>query len=184
MPPAAAYLADRALVLSDIAGSTRTAAKLGDLAVFNLVRAFHDRAAGLASRHNGRLIKELGDGFLAVFDDAADALHFARELPTVFYEDETISGEGLSLKLAIHYGRVSVGETPYGEDVFGRNVNLVARLEGLAAPHEIVISDAAMQRLSAEELGLVNRRETSELRDIGKVGFGRLGFARLQVAGA
>ena len=184
MPPAAAHLADRALVISDINGSTRMSARRGDLAVHNLVRSFHGRAAALALQHNGRLLKEIGDSFLAVFNEAADALRFARALPSVFYPDDAVSNEELSLKAAIHFGEVSVGETPYGEDVFGQNVNLVARLEGVAGPKEIVISEAAMQRLSAEELGLVNRLETSELKGIGRVGFGRLGFGRMQLAGA
>jgi adenylate cyclase len=131
----------------------------------------------LALQHQGHLIKEFGDGFLAVFGDVGNALRFARALPMAFCQDKTVSDEGLSLKLAIHFGQVSVGRTPYGEDVFGRNVNLVARLEGVAARDEIVISDAAMQQLPEDELGLVVRREISDLRGIGEVAFGRLQLA-------
>jgi class 3 adenylate cyclase len=179
MPPAAAHLADLAIVMSDIDGVTRLMTQMGDLAVHNLVRSFHNRASGLAAQHHGRLIKEFGDCFIAVFDRAADALRFARELPSVFCQDEIVDGERLSLKLAIHFGQVSIGETPYGEDVFGYNVNVVARLDGLARPKEILISEAAMQQLSADQLADVNRHETTELKGAGPVGFGRL-----QLAGA
>jgi class 3 adenylate cyclase len=177
MPPTAAHLANRALVMSDIAGTAGMAAKLGDLATHNVIRWFHHRAAALASQHNGRLIKEIGDSFLAVFEEPADGLRFARALPAAFYEDKLVVSEGLALALALHLGEVSVADTPYGEDVFGQNVNLIARLVDLAGPRELIISEAAMQHLPAERLGAVARRETSELKRIGKVEFGRLQLA-------
>jgi class 3 adenylate cyclase len=90
------------------------------------------------------------------------------------YEDESLRGEGLSLKLVIHFGQVTVGDTPYGEDVFGHNVNIVVLLDGVAQPDEILISDAAMQQLPADQLGAVVRGESTELKGGGKVAFGRL----------
>jgi class 3 adenylate cyclase len=167
-------LDSRALLITDIAGSTRMAVKMGDLATHNLISAFYARAHKLASKHHGRIIKLLGDGFLSIFRESADAVKFGLALQKAFAKDEIALREGLTLRIGIHYGPISLSETQYGEDVFGLNVNLAARLQGLARPGEILISRAATEKLSDDERRLMSGPEVSVLKGIGEVEFSRV----------
>jgi adenylate cyclase len=89
-------------------------------------------------RHRGRLVKSLGDGLLAEFDQPADAVradmamhaHFVpvnRQLPTQ---------EQLWLRAGINASHLYVSE----HDVYGHGVNLAARVAGLADPGDTVVT--------------------------------------------
>src|SRR5262245_15937202 len=68
------------IVFADLAGAPAVAVAVGDLAFAGALQAFFERVASLQTVHHGRIIKTFGDGFLALFEDVADALHFASAL--------------------------------------------------------------------------------------------------------
>ena len=68
------------VLMTDIAGSTEQAVRIGDQAWREIIEA-HDRAAGAAvARHGGTIIKSTGDGLLATFQGRSRAIVCAREL--------------------------------------------------------------------------------------------------------
>ena len=70
----------RALLLTDVVDSTKLSESLGDAAIAALWAA-HDRVArDLLPRHRGREIDKT-DGMLLLFDEAADAVAYARRIP-------------------------------------------------------------------------------------------------------
>jgi adenylate cyclase len=106
----------------------------------------------LAASHGGRLFKTTGDGFLAAFASAVQALRCA----VAIQERLNSEPDGLRLRIGVHQGEV-VAE---GDDLLGDGVIITARLEPLAEPGGICISarvreDAAgKMALEVDDLGI------------------------------
>src|SRR5262245_8311189 len=86
------------------------------------------------SRHNGRLIKTTGDGALAEFASPSAAVRCAVEI-----QESIASGRSsLKLRIGVNLGEVIVGADG---DLFGDGINIAVRLEGVADPGGILISE-------------------------------------------
>jgi adenylate cyclase len=116
------------------------------------VRALRaDVVEPLAAAHEGRVFKTTGDGFLAAFASAVQALHCAIAIQDALRAQT----DGLRLRIGVHQGEV----VPEGDDLLGDGVIVAARLEPLAEPGGICISarvreDAAGKlSLEVEDLG-------------------------------
>jgi len=107
--------------------------------------------------NGGRIVNTSGDGLLAEFASAADAMIFAVE-----FQDQVAGAElntGAERRIRYRVG-INVGDVvAQGEDILGDGVNVAARLETLAEPGGICVSDAAYQSLKG--------RLDVEFRDIG-----------------
>lgn len=75
------------LLFTDIVGSTATAARLGDTAWKELLARHYDRVRLELEKYRGEESKSTGDGFLALFDGTARAVHCAAEICKVARED-------------------------------------------------------------------------------------------------
>jgi TolB-like protein/Tfp pilus assembly protein PilF len=91
-------------------------------------------AAPLINRHGGRIIKLMGDGLLASFNSAADAVSCAVE----WQQSPSEGPDPLRFRIGINLGDIIMREG----DVFGSGVNLASRLEQLAPPGGVLVSDA------------------------------------------
>jgi class 3 adenylate cyclase len=89
--------------------------------------------------HRGREIKTIGDAFLVIFRSARNAVDCARAAQRGFaeYNAGRPDDEKILVRIGIHRGEVIVT----GSDIFGEDVNLVARIEPLASPGGICISE-------------------------------------------
>jgi class 3 adenylate cyclase len=118
------------VMLTDIVGSTRKGAELGD-AVWRQLRERHDSVVREhLTQFGGREVKQTGDGFLAVFDGAARAVECASAMI------EAIEGVGIHLRIGVHTGECEL----IGSDITGMAVNIAARIAALAGPSEILVS--------------------------------------------
>ena len=138
-PDAAAPAIDaglRAVMFTDIVGSTEMTARLGDAAALELVRV-HDALVrrGLAT-HDGREVKHTGDGIMASFDRVANAVRAAADIQRRFAGYNAEALESLSVRIGIHAGE------PVQEhnDLFGATVQLAFRLCSEAEASGIVVS--------------------------------------------
>jgi class 3 adenylate cyclase len=127
------------VLFTDIVDSTAHLVEAGDRRWRDILD-MHDRLAHQRVRaHDGRVVKCIGDGVLAVFPSAADALAAARFLA------EDLRMLSLRVRSAIHVGTVELrGEG----DIGGLTVHVAARLLATAGPGDIVLS-----ALAAESLG-------------------------------
>ena len=90
------------------------------------------------TRHNGHIVKFIGDGILAEFPSAADAVRFAigMQKDVRRLEAGTAEGQRVIYRIGINLGDVIVEDG----DIYGDGVNVAARLEGMADPGGILIS--------------------------------------------
>ena len=104
------------------------------------------------ARHGGRLVKLTGDGALAEFPSAVDALSAAIEFQQTMADANHSQPEDVAIvfRIGLHLGDVIVE----GDDLYGDGINIAARLEAEAPPGGIVISrnvrDAVARRLKAD----------------------------------
>src|SRR5215468_9824531 len=113
------------------------------------------------SSHHGRLIKTTGDGALAEFASPLAAMRCAVEM-----QDHLASGGGpLSLRIGLNLGDVIVGQD--GE-LYGDGINIAVRLEGIADPGGILISEKVYSEVEGKlDVGFEDRGE-QQLKNISK----------------
>jgi adenylate cyclase len=136
-----------ALVFCDIAGTMRLTAQVGDLVVATILREFFEQTGRLGTEHHCLIIKFLGDGFLAAFENVETVMPFVLSIQSLLSKNPIFIGRPLGFKFSLHYGNVLYIETSYGKDIVGEEVNVAARLNDLARPDEIVISQVALERV-------------------------------------
>src|SRR5688572_25812732 len=109
------------------------------------------------TRRGGRIVKTTGDGMLAEFASAQDAVRCAIDIQTAMAERECASP--MDRRILYRFG-INLGDIVFDEgDVFGDGVNVAARLQGLAQPGGICISDIVHQT--------VGDRLSEPFRDMG-----------------
>lgn len=125
------------VLFTDVVGSTEVRARLGDEVADHLRRFHDDTLSAVITLRGGRVVKSLGDGLMAVFDAAADAVAAAVESQQAI----TASDQEQVERLVIRVG-VSVGDVTFeGDDCFGTTVNEAARLCGSAQGGQILVAD-------------------------------------------
>jgi len=125
-----------AILAADVVGYSR---QIGADEAATLARLASLREAVLTpllSEHGGRLFKTMGDGFLAEFASAVQALRCALAIQSRQSERAAAGDDPLQLRIGIHQGDVVV----QGDDLMGDGVNIAARLEPLAEPGGITVS--------------------------------------------
>ncbi|MBI4764965.1 MAG: hypothetical protein HY787_10210 [Deltaproteobacteria bacterium] len=151
-----------AIVFGDIVGSSAMMRTLGELDFGQFLKHYFVRVDGIVRKHEGDLLKFLGDSFLAVFSTSDDAVAFAFDLGKTRLDDAIPKAPTIQIRFGIHFGPVSIRRTPYGEDVFGKAVVIAARLADAAGLGEILLSSTAMSSLSTNRFGSVlSKRELS-----------------------
>jgi class 3 adenylate cyclase len=147
----------RAILVTDIVGSTELTTRLGDVAALELVRV-HDALVrrGLAV-HGGREVKHTGDGIMAVFDEVANAVLAAADIQRRFSAYNAEATEDLRVRIGIDAGE------PVAEhnDLFGATVHLAFRLCAEVEADGILVS-GRVRDLSGQDadrfIGLGARR--------------------------
>jgi class 3 adenylate cyclase len=138
-PGAAAPAVDpglRAVMFTDIVGSTEMTARLGDGAALELVRAHDALVRRGLDAYGGREVKHTGDGIMASFDKVANAVRAAADIQRRFAAYNIDATESLSVRIGIDAGE------PVEEhnDLFGATVQLANRLCSEAEANGIVVS--------------------------------------------
>jgi len=123
-----------AILAADVVGYSRLMGKdeMGTLTALKACEAeVIDPTVG---SHNGRIFKRMGDGFLAVFGSAVDAVECALDWQGKLRQRKD---QSLKFRIGIDLGEVIA----VADDIYGDGVNVAARLESLAQPGCVAISD-------------------------------------------
>ena len=139
------------VVFCDLVGSTELAQGLDPEQYRELIRTYQSACAGVVSRYDGHIAQYLGDGVLVYFgypaaheDDAHRAVRVGLEM--VESASRLIGPDGtLAVRVGIDTGLVVVGnmgsDGRQGQLALGDTPNLAARLQSLAAPGAVLVSD-------------------------------------------
>src|SRR3954451_7310759 len=116
--------------------------------------------------HRGRIVKTTGDGMLVEFASAVDAARGAAEVQRAMAKQNTNvpPDDRIDFRIGIHVGDIIIDDN----DIFGDGVNIAARLEGIAEPGGICISDDAQRQIRGkidliyEDMGPQNLKNIAE----------------------
>lgn len=145
-PPAADRLLATVL-FTDICGSTRRAAELGDERWHELLDRHNQLVREELAVWRGKEIKTTGDGFLATFDGPARAVRCAGAIV------ERIRRLGLEVRAGVHTGECEL----MGDDVGGIAVHVGARVADLAAAGETLVSSTVKELVVGSGLSFADR---------------------------
>lgn len=121
-----------AIMFTDIVGYTALMGKDSAKAL-ELVRINREIQKPLVEKHGGKWLKEMGDGAMAQFDTALDAVNCAVEIQKLARGDLDAK-----LRIGIHSGDITIENN----DIYGDGVTVAARLESIADPGGIYISES------------------------------------------
>jgi class 3 adenylate cyclase len=124
-----------ALGFVDVADSTGQLRAHGDRLWTALLADYHDTCRGIAAYHEGRVVKSIGDGLLAMFPTPSDAID------ALVAMGAAAQHRGLVVRAGLHAGEVEVGD----DDVAGIAVHVAARVEALAAAGELWVSRTVVE---------------------------------------
>jgi adenylate cyclase len=167
-----------AVLAADVAGYSRLMGvdEEGTLARLKAVRkALVDPA--IAS-HRGRIVKTTGDGMLVEFASAVDAARCATEVQRNIAEQNADVARELRIefRIGIHVGDIIIDDN----DIFGDGVNIAARLEGIAEPGGVCISDDAQRQIRGkvdivfDDMGLQTLKNITEPMRAWRLGVGNV----------
>jgi TolB-like protein/class 3 adenylate cyclase len=166
-----------AILAADVAGSCRLIGidEEGTLARLKALRRtiFDPKIA----EHHGRVVKNTGDGAIAEFASVVDAVRCADEIQRGMAEQniDVPQDKQIELRIGIHVGDIIIEEN----DIFGDGVNIAVRLEGIAEPGGISISDDARRQIRGkvdvtfEDLGSQSLKNIAEPMRVWRVPYGR-----------
>jgi class 3 adenylate cyclase/pimeloyl-ACP methyl ester carboxylesterase len=126
----------------DIVGSTERAAALGDHSWRDLLAAFHTRVREVLRQYRGREIDTAGDGLFAAFDGPARAVRCAGAIR------DAVRAHGFEVRCGVHTGECEVA----GKGLAGIAVHIGARVAGLAAPGEVLVSQTVRDLVAGSGL--------------------------------
>ncbi len=135
------------ILFTDIVDSTATAERLGESGWRELIRQHNERVQFELDRHRGRLIKQTGDGMLALFDSAERAVRCAAAASAA------AATLGLAIRAGVHTGEV---ERVPG-DIRGVAVHAAARVMSLAGAGEVLVSGTTHDLLAGSGLEFEDR---------------------------
>ena len=137
------------VLFTDIVGSTQRAAELGDSRWRALLDRHNDLVRRHLTRHQGREVKTIGDGFLATFDGPARGVRCATEIA------DEVRQLGIEIRAGLHTGECEL----VGDDVGGMAVNIGARVSAMAGPGEVLVSGTVRDLVFGSGLEFADRGE-------------------------
>src|ERR1700674_337620 len=144
-PPSRVERRLSAILAGDVAGYSRLMHNDEEATHAKRTVLLADTVAPANAEHGGRIVKNTGDGFLAEFPSAVEAVRAAMQFQTRVHELTT--GDAEDRRIAFRVG-VNIGDVIVEpRDIFGDGVNIAARLESIAEPGGICISSAAYDQI-------------------------------------
>jgi adenylate cyclase len=144
---------ERAILFADLRGSTALYLKLGNAEAATVVTHSLAMLGQIVARTGGRVIKTLGDGLMAVFDEAeraveaAVSLHDSLERIAPIGEGLPVKAAAIKLKVAIAWGEM----VEVDGDCFGDAVNVAARLLDLSGDNETLTTAQLLRELPSDQ---------------------------------
>jgi adenylate cyclase len=144
---------EMALLFTDLVGFSSWALHAGDAAVIELLREVGTEVEAVISRHEGRIVKRLGDGLMATFLGAEEAVAAALDAQDALRGIQ-VDGYSPRMRAGVHWGR----PRKLGGDYLGVDVNVAARVADAAKADQVLATETLLDRADQERLRLSRRR--------------------------
>src|SRR5438477_4358302 len=146
------------IIFTDIVGYT---ALMGndEKKAFELLNKNRQIQKPIIEQHNGRWIKELGDGVMASFNSASDAVNAAMKI-----QEACNATRNFQLKIGIHLGEV-VFEN---DDVYGDGVNIASRIETLGVGSSVLLSKSIRDQVKNNTEFQISSLGSFEFKNVGE----------------
>jgi serine/threonine protein kinase len=135
------------ILITDIVGSTEKAVELGDSLWGNLVEHHHTLVRREIAKFQGNEVETTGDGFVATFDNAADAIQCACAI------SHTVQSLGIKIRAGLHFGECEVVDGV----LHGITVHIGSRVAAKAKPSEVLVSSVVKNAVAGTEIEFVDR---------------------------
>src|SRR4051794_22025308 len=145
-----------AIMFSDMAGYTALMQQNEQLANGKRLRV-KEALESSVSGHNGKILQYYGDGALSVFNSAIDGVNCAVKIQQTLLQEPKVD-----LRIGIHTGDISIED----ETIYGDGVNLASRIESLAVPGSIFISEKVFDEIRNQENLTVREMGYFELKNV------------------
>ena len=129
-----------AILAADVVGYSKLMGE-DETGTLDALRELRQDLSHVVTEHRGEIVKSMGDGWLVEFASVVDAVNCALQV-----QENLADHEIIKLRIGIHIGDI-VHED---EDIYGDGVNIAARLQEIAAPGGIVLSDTARKFLDSK----------------------------------
>jgi len=139
----------RAIMFTDMVGSTEITARLGDAMALELLKAHDAILRRSLERHGGTEVKHLGDGIMASFDEAAASVACAMTIQQQLASYNDSSETPIRVRIGIHAGE-PVKES---DDLFGSAVQMAARICDAAPADAILVSREVRDACAGADVG-------------------------------
>lgn len=148
---------DIVVVFSDIEGSTARNEELGDREWMKLLERHNRLITKQVQDHGGHVVKNQGDGFMIAFSDPSQAVRCGMRVQQALREKPDRWNQ-IRVRMGVHVG----SSVRRGDDLFGLNVAMAARVAGQAEGGEILVSEPVREAISAShDIALGTPREVA-----------------------
>lgn len=140
-----------AIVFSDIEGSTALNERIGDRAWVRLIDQHAKLVDRCVRKHDGYVIKSQGDGFMIAFAEPVQAVRCCIDIQ----QQLSRAPEAIRVRMGVHAGK----SVRRGDDLFGRNVAMAARVASQADGGQILVSQTVRDAASTAGIGFDTGRD-------------------------
>jgi class 3 adenylate cyclase/tetratricopeptide (TPR) repeat protein len=143
------YSRDVTIMFSDIKGSTAVFESRGDIEGRAMIQQHNEMLFPLIERYGGRVLKTMGDAIMASFEEPVQAVRSAVDIQrSLFhYNKGREELDRIQVRIGIDTGRGLIES----KDVFGEVVIVAARLENIAQPDQILISQQVYEKVKSSD---------------------------------
>lgn len=145
-----------AIMFSDIEESTALNERIGDRAFVRMIGKHDKSVRRFVDKHDGYVVKSQGDGFMVAFAQAEQAVRCGVDIQQSLRKRPN----GIRVRIGIHAGKSVLR----GDDLFGRNVAMAARVAGEADGGEILVSGTVYEAISSCDDLTVETERDAELK--------------------
>lgn len=138
------------VLFTDIVNSTKIAAGIGNVEWGKLMELHNAICQARISDHGGSIVKNTGDGILAIFQEPVAAVSAGLDL------SRDLAASGVPIRAGIHIGQIEVADDG---DISGVAVNIAARVQGLAKRGEVMVSQTIRDMLMGTPVVMTDRGE-------------------------
>lgn len=145
-------MGNKALLFTDVVGSTDLYFTVGDQLAFKKVRDSFLIIGEVTKKHHGILVKTIGDATMYAFNSGEDALKAAIAI------QEANRGNDMKLRISLHYGPCLTVVTQDGQDFFGDTVNICAKFQSEVDADELIFENSLCNYISRDFLTSIEKK--------------------------